>query len=282
MGNETDEPAVTTPPTKLIHLTYEGNFQLECEANLLQFRFIEEEKGEDEVKQNDEVKVELQLDITTMHPQGGGQPSDLGTISTPSHSFNIQHVKLDRPTGIVTHQGTITSSSSSFDEIPVGTNVHVSVDPNQRQILSECHTAGHVVDAAMDRCGYQLPASKGYHFLDGPYVEYKGKLPAEKTKDEILSGLKEAFQEVVSEDIPTEIETYSKQEADELCNRLAQNFDFSDYGEQVRIVTVGGWPCPCGGTHVKSTGGLKERGWGVVGLRAKKGVVRVKYGFQAK
>jgi Ser-tRNA(Ala) deacylase AlaX len=46
----------------------------------------------------------------------------------------------------------------------------------------------------------------------------------------------------------------------------------------VRVVTVAGWNCPCGGTHVRSTGELKERGWCVKGLKCKKGVVRVRYG----
>jgi Ser-tRNA(Ala) deacylase AlaX len=44
-------------------------------------------------------------------------------------------------------------------------------------------------------------------------------------------------------------------------------------------VTVAGWPCPCGGTHVKSTGNLKGRRWGITGLKCKKGLVRVKYGY---
>lgn len=85
----------------------------------------------------------------------------------------------------------------------------------------------------------------------------------------------------MEEDVPTKIQSFCKKDADALCNRLAQNFDFTHYDENdIRIVTVGGWPCPCGGTHVRSTSVLKERGWGVVGLRAKKGVVRVRYGCQ--
>lgn len=69
-----NEESATTPqiPTKLIHLTYDGNFQLECEANVLECRWMTKEKEveEKEEKKEDEMKVELQLDITTMHPQG--------------------------------------------------------------------------------------------------------------------------------------------------------------------------------------------------------------------
>jgi Ser-tRNA(Ala) deacylase AlaX len=109
-----------------------------------------------------------------MHPQGGGQPTDIGTIyvsnDTNNSTISIEKVTVDRDTGIVTHFGTADKTTLS-SLLETGTCVQVSVDPDQRQILSECHTAGHVVDSAMARCNRMLPPSKGYHFLDGPYVE---------------------------------------------------------------------------------------------------------------
>ena len=92
------------------------------------------------------------------------------------------------------------------------------------------------------------------------------------------------MKELIDEDIPTNIQTLPIDEAESLCNRLAQNFNMKDFtsptdpNPNVRVVTVAGWNCPCGGTHVRSTGALKERGWYVKGLRCKKGVVRVRYG----
>lgn len=91
--------------------------------------------------------------------------------------------------------------------------------------------------------------------------------------------------ELIDQDIPTNIQTLPMDEAESLCNRLAQNFNMKDFTNpndpdpNVRVVTVAGWNCPCGGTHVRSTGVLKERGWCVKGLRCKKGVVRVRYGM---
>ena len=95
-----------------------------------------------------------------------------------------------------------------------------------------------------------------------------------------MSGIKE----LIDEDLPTNIQTLPIGEAESLCNRLAQNFNMKDYTSAedpnplVRVVTVAGANCPCGGTHVRSTGALKERGWIVKGLKCKKGVVRVRYG----
>lgn len=99
----------------------------------------------------------------------------------------------------MTHHGAVITPSpsptlSTDNLISSGTSVQVKVDSDNRQILSECHTAGHVIDAAMDRCGFHLPPTKGYHFLDGPYVEYKGKLSADKSKEDIVAELNEAFQ----------------------------------------------------------------------------------------
>lgn len=246
-------------PTELIHLTYDGNFELDCDAKVLCCRVIEDGA------------VQVELDRTTMHPQGGGQPTDIGSITVGDEkNISVTKVTLDRDTGIVTHEGT-------GESLEAGENVKVSVNAKQRRILSECHTAGHVVDSAMARCGQVMPASKGYHFLDAPYVEYVGSVLPED-RPQLLKDLQQAFTDLVDEDIETKIETMSREDAEALCPNFDLNM-FAKEGQPLRIVTVAGWHCPCGGTHVKSTGGLKERRWGITGLKCKKSVVRVKYGY---
>jgi Ser-tRNA(Ala) deacylase AlaX len=114
--------------------------------------------------------------------------------------------------------------------------------------------------------------------LDGPFVEYKGNIPADE-RGPILEKLKVAFQELLEEDIDTEIMVLTKQEAQQRCDRIKENyFNLDEFGDEpVRLVTVAGWTCPCGGTHTKSTGLLRERKWGITGLKYKKGIVKVKY-----
>ena len=204
----------TDKATELIHLTYDGNFQLETDATVLLCRVISDEtNGNTEIKASNEVgdartvPIELQLDITTMHPQGGGQPTDIGTIvpllenpnsdDTP-HSAVIDKVTIDRATGIVTHAGSITLNKNDPSLPPSGffpehSKVRVSVNQANRRLLSECHTAGHVVDAAMAKCDKLLPPTKGYHFMDGPYVEYKGSIDV-KEREDFLQMLKVAYQ----------------------------------------------------------------------------------------
>ena len=109
-------------------------------------------------------------------------------------------------------------------------------------------------------------------------MEYKGSIPPDE-RPEFLSSLQSAFEDIVTENIPTKIETLPKEDAEALCNRLANNFDFSTFGEvkEVRVVTVAHWACPCGGTHVKRTGDLATSEWKIKGVKSKKGAVRVKY-----
>lgn len=122
--------------------------------------------------------------------------------------------------------------------------------------------------------------TKGYHFLDCPYVEYEGTVPPEERK-ELLENLQASFCRLVDEGIDTEITLMSKEKADAACNRQAQNFDLDIFADKrtnlVRVVIVARYPCPCGGTHTRSTADLKERQWGITGLKCKKNVVRVKY-----
>lgn len=275
----------TKEGTELIHLTYEGNFILECESTVVRCKIV---KDDDDQPSPEEaaIKVEVELDKTTMHPQGGGQPTDIGIISSDPAGFgtkiDVEKVTIDRETKVVTHSGTMTNSAhddgNATAPFEVGSKVRVCVDTDNRRLLSECHTAGHVVDSAMARCGQMLPPTKGYHFMEGPYVEYKGKIPQEG-REALLENLKSSFQDLVNEDIDTTIQTLPKDEAEKKCNNIAQNFDFSDYIGDIRVVSVAGFPCPCGGTHCKSTGDLKARGWGIKGpIKCKKGVVRIRYG----
>lgn len=80
--------------------------------------------------------------------------------------------------------------------------------------------------------------------LDGPFVEYKGNIPADE-RGPILEKLKVAFQELLEEDIATEIVVVTKEEAQQRCDRIKENyFNFDEFGDEpVRLVTVAGWTC---------------------------------------
>jgi Ser-tRNA(Ala) deacylase AlaX len=299
----TTSTTTMTEPTEMIYMTYEGCWQMECTSTVLQVNQTRLNDDADEVdsttpkaqQQDAAATVDIILDRTVLHAQGGGQPTDTGRIVIVSDKnddddgdskdmahLTVLKVTLDRSTGLALHTCAFVPIMTTTIMPNVGDTVRVLVDQNERRLLSECHTAGHVVDAAMAQCDKVWKPTKGYHFLDGPYVEYEGTV-AVTERDALLSRLQASFCQLVQEDISTAIDIVDLERADQMCNRFAPDlFDVRAFADpltqHVRVVTVAHFSCPCGGTHVKSTVDLAARGWNIIGIKSKKGVVRIKYG----
>ena len=106
-GTRTPQQTTTmAEPTELIHLTYEGNFCLECESTVVSFDKIaggdvdansEQSSRPSQLQQQ---QYKMVLDKTSMHPQGGGQPTDLGVISAAIAegipTLKVEKVTIDR------------------------------------------------------------------------------------------------------------------------------------------------------------------------------------------
>lgn len=54
--------------------------------------------------------------------------------------------------------------------------VEMKVDGDKRLLYARLHSAGHLLDMAVARLGYQWHPSKGCHFPVGAYVEYVGAI----------------------------------------------------------------------------------------------------------
>lgn len=50
----------------------------------------------------------------------------------------------------------------------------MKVDEEKRRLYARVHSAGHLLDIAVNQLGYQWVPGKGYHFPTGAYVEYQG------------------------------------------------------------------------------------------------------------
>ena len=119
----------------------------------------------------------------------------------------------------------------------------------KRTLHARLHSAGHLIDKAMTALGYNFAPLKGYHFLDGPFVEYQGKLDGEE-KETLPTRLTVACADLIASEIPTDVQQVMKPEVKAICD-----FDTSHLpdDEPIRLVGVAGMFCPCGGTHVKNT-----------------------------
>ncbi len=120
-------------------------------------------------------RLVLILDRTIFYPQGGGQPYDTGVIGNDVAEFNVEEVRnFD---GRVFHIGKFLKGSFNS-----GDEVICRVDRERRLLNSIYHSAGHLIDVALENLGYILEPSKGHHFPDGAYDEYN----AEITQSEIV------------------------------------------------------------------------------------------------
>ncbi|QKW36747.1 hypothetical protein HUT06_24225 [Actinomadura sp. NAK00032] len=108
------------------------------------------------------------LDETIFYPQGGGQPTDRGRLTTARGALDVRRVAFVN--GEVLHIGPAEGTPAP------GEGAHLTVDPGVRRQHALLHTGGHLVMTAVDRLvGYH--PTKGYHFPNGPYVEFDRPLP---------------------------------------------------------------------------------------------------------
>jgi Ser-tRNA(Ala) deacylase AlaX len=204
------------------------------------------------------------LDATIFYPQGGGQPYDTGSIESAKARFLVQQVRWRDDE--VAHIGSF--EQGTFAE---GDTVHCQVDPVRRSLLTRIHSAGHVVDLAVERLGYGWKPGKGYHFPDGPYVEYAGELSGDK--ESVRLALERTSNEVVAENAATQIRTLSRDELEKVVRHVP---DYVSSSEPARVVFYGDFGVPCGGTHVAKLGDI-----GPISVRKLKGgagTLRVSYG----
>ncbi|MFZ1522487.1 MAG: alanine--tRNA ligase-related protein, partial [Candidatus Saccharimonadales bacterium] len=111
----------------------------------------------------------IYLDQTVFYPQGGGQPYDMGLIETDDTKFIVEEVRY--ADGEVLHIGHYEGR-----HLIQGEDIRLVVDEQRRKLNTRLHSAGHILDMAVNELGYAWIPGKGHHFPDGPYVEYQADL----------------------------------------------------------------------------------------------------------
>lgn len=248
-------------PTKLEY--YDNMWKLHSEATFL-------------ASQTEDGRQALILDSTIFHPQGGGQPSDTGFIAIPNSPLKFLVQGVRSKDGIVYHYGhpEILEGVQFEWRVEPGTMVHLHVDESRRNLNSRLHSAGHLLDISVRNVGLgHLEPGKGYHFPDGPFVEYKGTVP---------QGELQSRREELENDVNVLIAKGGKVSAAVLPYEAAAQLcggelpEYIQKGSSPRIVMLGENPgCPCGGTHVRDISGIKSMK--ISQIRTKKGMTKVFY-----
>ncbi|CAG5153678.1 uncharacterized protein ALTATR162_LOCUS3282 [Alternaria atra] len=212
---------------------------------------------------------------TIFHAQGGGQPSDTGTISAGSATFHVHQVRKVDPA--ILHMGVFASSDKKFEG--EGVDAEQQIDAEKRRLHSRIHTAGHVIGLAvayLKSSGSVAPDvvdGKASHYPGAAFVEFLGLIPSDK-KAEIQARV----DDMVAADMDVKIHFWDEERAKKECTGVMETLK-GDEEDGVRVVEIGSeGSYPCGGTHVLK---LKECGKIVLrNIKRQKGVTKVSYEVQ--
>ena len=185
---------------------------------------------------------EVVLDRTSFYAESGGQVADGGVIVVDGARLVVRDVQ--RPVkGLVVH-----SVEVADGPVRVGAEASAEVDPQWRIDACQAHSGTHVVHAALRQVlgpsalqsgSYNKP---GYLRLD--FAWNQGLSADTRAEIEHVANL------AVRDDLPVAADWMTLPEARE---RGALALFGETYGEQVRVVEIGGeWSRElCGGTHVR-------------------------------
>ncbi|OIW26069.1 ThrRS/AlaRS common domain-containing protein [Coniochaeta ligniaria NRRL 30616] len=200
---------------------------------------------------------------TIFHPQGGGQPSDRGTITAaddPSLQLDVSLVRK-LPSGLILHAGsragTCSPATTTATAPPLFTesqSVVLKIDTPTRNHHSRLHTAGHLIGLAVRGLESAIGAVtelKANHAPGSAWVEFGGSIAGEH-RDAIQA----AVDAMVASDLPVRVKWWDAQTVkDKSMSGLAGVADLPEGEHLFRVVEVEGLGAyPCGGTHLPTTG----------------------------
>ncbi len=181
------------------------------------------------------------LDRTIFYPQGGGQPSDTGTITAPDGSiYNIVSSK---------NIGEEVSHEVDREGLSAGDGVKCSIDWGKRYKLMRMHTSAHIMAAVVHNeygaliTGNQLGGQQTRMDFDAPQFT-KEKIPEVESK----------ANEVIARDLPISIAFEEREKAMQRPELFKLKDVLPKDLKVFRILSIGDFDVQAdGGTHVKST-----------------------------
>lgn len=217
---------ISLKPT--LKIFYEDAYLKSCEGDVLKF-VSEGSKGY------------IALDRTIFHPQGGGQPSDSGTIVGARGKMHVRKV-MERG-NVVIHWGKV---EGEFFE---NETVKCELNWPERFYNMKLHTAGHILDYAILQALGKPVATVSANHGQNAYIEYEGNVPRELKMDKVS----EAANSIVYSG--RRVKTYFVRKGEvEKHVFNAPNIGRIPDLEVYRVVEIEGVNAmPCGGTHVANT-----------------------------
>lgn len=235
--------------TKLLYM--EDFDVITCEANVVK---LEEHEG----------KQVVVLDQTCFYPKGGGQDFDLGDITSGKVEFKVEAVFF--VDGEVNHIGEYIKGTFS-----AGDSVTCTVNRTRRQLNTRLHSAGHTLDMAVRKLGWEWTPGKGAHYPHMSFVEYSGPFDSEQ-KQGLIAELQTMIDSLLQKGSTNTIQFMTPEEMAATGAVVPESLP---KGKPTRAVFYDNFAVPCGGTHVRN---IKEIGTvTVTNMKRKDGNIRVSY-----
>ena len=187
------------------------------------------------------------LDGTYFYPEGGGQPADRGTLSWNGGEATVRDVRKNH--GDVRHY-----VESIEGEVPAeGTAVEGLIDAERRETLRRMHTAQHVVSRVVLDEFDAATAGNQIH-TDRSRIDFE---PASFDAAD-LDRIESLANEIVDRDVPVRKVERDRETVERETPPGRTQLDLiPDHVDPLRVVEIDGFDtCPCGGTHVDSTGAI--------------------------
>jgi Ser-tRNA(Ala) deacylase AlaX len=231
----------------------------------------------------------LITDETIFYVQGGGQPTDTGTItacikSNPHEdkdipqkcTFEVKSVRNPAIGNQVLHFGHFRPNEDAKKGFGVGAEIIQDIDEEKRELYSRLHTAGHILGLAINalcREGILPPLieSKASHYPEMAGVEFGGIIEG-KFKDAI----QKKTDEFVAGASKVNIHWWPMEKLLKECTGVTEGFELPHGETMGRVVEMEGLGSyPCGGTHVTDCSKVVKIE--VKKITRSKGVSRVSY-----
>jgi misacylated tRNA(Ala) deacylase len=185
------------------------------------------------------------LDRTLFYPAGGGQPGDRGTLSGPD-GHRLAVVDVTKSGSAVLHRW----GRGSKPALSVGDEVAAELDWERRYGHMRLHTAQHLLSAIVFRRTGRKTRKAMFAAGRGT-IDVFGEWPAEETSA-TLTG---AFQEHLEPAREVRIRSIPRAEWEANPSARAGLVALPPQVDPVRVIEIDGIDtCPCGGTHLRSTG----------------------------
>ncbi|MEK7727392.1 MAG: alanyl-tRNA editing protein [candidate division KSB1 bacterium] len=183
------------------------------------------------------------LDRTAFYPGGGGQPYDIGTLTSENKTWEVTHVRKSKTDALVWHE--------VLGEPPaLGAHIQGALNWERRYQLMRTHTAMHIL------CGV-IFRDYGAQVTGGNMEPLQGRLDFEfeTMRAELIKEIEAKINLEVAAARPIHVKILPREEAFKIPDLIRTKINLLPEGiAEVRTVEIVGLDLQAdGGTHVANT-----------------------------